>query len=634
MNASAIEPADAVLEQLEKVLSSPQFQGSERSMKLLRFVVEHTLRGESDRLKEYTLGMDALGKGQSFDPRVDPIVRSEMSRLRTRLEKYYLTEGRPDPIVIVLPKGSYAPRFEKRAVTTDSAPAKSRWLGWTALGLAAAAGVLLLFMSVWWRAPQPTQTVSVAVIPFANVSADATQEFFSDGITDEIASALARVPSLRIVARSSAYTFKNQTKQAVEVGQALGATHLIEGSVRVDGSRFRITAQLIEARSGLQVWSETYERNVSDVFATQEEIAQAIAHSLRLPLGLHDTGSLVRNRTADTETYDQYLRAKALVRTRGLKPLTDATALLENVVARDPAYAPAWAVLAIAYEVQPIFEPAYLGLDTTRLSQVVRNVLPKADAAARKAVALDPSLPEGYAALAHSEDLRGHLVEAEDLYLKALALNAETPDALHYYADLLAAAGRLKEAFAIRQRLQVLEPFVPIFNGNTAAHLWLNGQTDAAIALVKTVPDTVLQSFYIPMMQAAAGRHREAARSLTETYSGIYPRDMVEAATHLLLHNSGMHSPPKTLPPLGALWWSAAAAGHPSELLTSHEAFADAGYSLPVITAFLWHPAYAEARKTERFKVFMRKVGIVAYWHARGWPEFCRALGSDDFVCE
>jgi tetratricopeptide (TPR) repeat protein len=443
------------------------------------------------------------------------------------------------------------------------------------------------------------------------------------------------VPNLKIVARSSAYTFKNQTKQAREVGQALGATHLVEGSVREDGSRIRITAQLIEAQSGLQLWSESYDRNVTDVFATQEEIAEAIAGSLRLPLGLSDSGSLVRNRTADTATYDQYLRAKALVRTRGLKPLTDGAALLEEVVARDPAYAPAWAVLAIAYEVRPIFEPAaYIGLDTIKLSEVVKDVLPKADAAARKAVELDPTLPDGYAALAHSEDLRGHLVEAEDLYLKAIALDAETPDALHYYADLLAAVGHLKKALAIRQRLQVLEPFVPIFNANTAAHLWLNGETDAAIALAKTVPDTALQSFYIPMMHAAAGRNEEAARSLRDTYSGVYPAEMVEHATHLLLHRREASTPPQVVPPLGALWWAAARAGNPSDVLASHEAFVYAGYSLPVATAFLWHPAYAEARKTERFKTFMRKVGIVDYWRARGWPEFCRPLGSDDFMCE
>lgn len=635
MGTTATEPASAVLVELEKVLSSPLFEGSERSAKLLRFVVEQALGGHADRLKEYTLGTEALGRGQSFDPRIDPIVRSEVSRLRARLEKYYLGEGQSDPIVIVLPKGSYAPRFETRVAPSGAATSpRVRSLKWPAFGFAAAAALLLAIVTGFWRAPQQAEGVAIAVVPFANVSADPTREFFSDGMTDEIASALARVPNLRIVARSSAYTFKNQTKQAREVGQALGATHLIEGSVREDGNRIRITAQLIEAQSGLQLWSESYDRNVTDVFATQEEIAQAIAGSLRLPLGLGDNGGLVRNRTADTATYDQYLRAKALVRTRGLKPLADADALLDDVVRRDPGYAPAWALLAIANEIRPLFDPAYTGFDPARLSDVVKELLPKADAAARKAVELDPTLAVGYAALAHSEDLRGHLVEAEDLYLKALALEPETPDAMHYYADLLGAVGRLKESLAIRQRLQVLEPFVPIFNANTAGHLWLNGQTDSALALLKTVPDAALQVFYIPMIHASVGRYEDAAGALKETGPpGLFPADMVENAAHRLVRSSGASSSPEAAPPLGAFWWVAARAGDTSELLASHEAYASAGYSLPVITAFLWHPAYAEARKTERFKAFLRKVGVADYWRARGWPEFCRPAGADDFVC-
>ena len=199
--------------------------------------------------------------------------------------------------------------------------------------------------------------ISIAVLPFANVSGDAGQEFFSDGMTEEISAALANVKSLRVIARTSAFQFKGQNGDVRAVGQALGATHLIEGSVRKAGDRVRITAQLVQADNGSQLWSENYDRQLTDIFAIQEDIAQAIAASLRVPLGLAQGDTLVRDRTKDLESYDQYLRARALVRARGQKPVADAIALLEPVVARDPGFAPAWALLAQAYVLVPANSP-------------------------------------------------------------------------------------------------------------------------------------------------------------------------------------------------------------------------------------------------------------------------------------
>ena len=162
-----------------------------------------------------------------------------------------------------------------------------------------------------------TGAISIAVLPFANMSGDAGQEFFSDGMTEEINAALAKVPNLHVVARTSAFEFKGQNRNVRAVGESLGATHLIEGSVRKAGDRVRITAQLVRADNGLQLWSESYDRELKDIFATQEDIAQAIAGALRVPLGLQQGDTLVRNRTDDLESYQQYLHARALVRARG-----------------------------------------------------------------------------------------------------------------------------------------------------------------------------------------------------------------------------------------------------------------------------------------------------------------------------
>ena len=160
--------------------------------------------------------------------------------------------------------------------------------------------------------------ISIAVLPFTNVSGDAGQEFFSDGMTDEITTALTKVPALRVVGRASAFQFKGQNRDMRAIGQALGARYLIEGSVRKAGDRVRITAQLVQADNGVNVWAESYDRELTDMFATQEDIAKAIAGALRVPLGLQQGETLVRNRTKDLDSYQQYLRARALVRARGM----------------------------------------------------------------------------------------------------------------------------------------------------------------------------------------------------------------------------------------------------------------------------------------------------------------------------
>src|SRR6266699_1533412 len=155
--------------------------------------------------------------------------------------------------------------------------------------------------------------ISIAVLPFANLSDDKQQEFFSDGMTDEISGALAKIADLRVVGRASSFQYKKRDADLRSIGQALGATHLIEGSVRKAGNRVRISAELVQADNGIQVWSENYDRDLTDVFAIQEDIAKSIAASLRMPLGLKADENLVNSRTKNEESYEDYLRARALL---------------------------------------------------------------------------------------------------------------------------------------------------------------------------------------------------------------------------------------------------------------------------------------------------------------------------------
>jgi len=185
---------------------------------------------------------------------------------------------------------------------------------------------------------QALPSTSVAVLPFLNLSRDAGEEYFSDGMTVEITSALANVPGLLVIGRVSAFKFKGHSQDLRSIGLELGTTHLIEGSVRKLGNRVRITAELIQASNGGCVWAESFDRELTDIFAVQEEIARAIASAMHVPLGLKQ--SAVRNRTKDFDSYENYLRAKALIRARGLANLTKASDLLEQVVAQDPGFAP------------------------------------------------------------------------------------------------------------------------------------------------------------------------------------------------------------------------------------------------------------------------------------------------------
>ena len=321
----------------------------------MRFLIEQSLSGRSERLKEYEIGTEALGKGPDFDPRLDPIVRSEVSRLRNRLEKYYASDGHADPLIVVLPKGSYLPQTQTRPlqpVLAAGTPQNRMWrfgrLSRLAAGIVAVTSVIAMIL--WTQTPSPSgrQAVSIAVLPFANLSGDPDQQFFSDGMTQEIITALAAIPDLRVVARGSASQFKGDGKDMRAIGQALGASHLIEGSVRKDGTRVRITAQLVSAQDGVNVWVNSYDRELTDVFAIQEDIATAIAGALRIPLGLSPGEHLIANRAIDAASYEQFLRGKAEM-LRGRGAFAKQIATLEPVVTLNPNYAPAWAILAKAY---------------------------------------------------------------------------------------------------------------------------------------------------------------------------------------------------------------------------------------------------------------------------------------------
>ncbi len=500
-------------------------------------------------------------------------------------------------VIALLSYQQFAPTFETVAVTQKSGVVAAREAASTAAG-----------------------AISIAVLPFVNLSDDRQQEFFSDGMTEEITGALAKISDLRVVARTSAFEFKGQNRDIQAIGQALRATHLIEGSVRKAGTRVRITAQLIKTDDGTHIWSENYDRELTDVFAIQEDIAQAIAGALRVPLGLQPGSTLITNRTANLDLYEQYLRARALHRAR-----SDAAAihLLEEIVARDASFGPAWGELAQVY--------------------VRDDQWDKAKGAAQEAIRLDPRNAAAYAALADVDSIFGRWTAGEDAFQQALALDPNEPDVIHRYSVRLAVAGRLKEALSIRQKLHSIEPFVPVYNANTARFMVSVGQTQAAIAILENIPADALvtannRNLLLARAYAMEGRYTEAANALLEVppppQSG-FSRRSIEDAARLLRSVPERVGPPETLPALeGQLNFVYAYVGALDRVLEEPERAVRLRDQFRPFMDVLWQPEAAPLRKTERFKKFVRDSGLYDYWRERGWSDACRPLGENDFVCD
>jgi len=486
-------------------------------------------------------------------------------------------------------------------------------------------------------AASPTTGISLAVLPFTNLSSDKEQEFFSDGMTEEITSALARIPDLRVVARTSAFEFKGQNRNIQSIGQQLKASHLIEGSVRKVGDRVRITAQLIKAADGTHVWSENYDRQLTDIFAIQEEIARSIATSFNMRLGLSPGENLVASRTVDVDLYQQFLRTRAQVRALNVQRIRqEAISELEKLVARDPNFAPAWSYLSGLYIT--IQNPVHFAVMTRPPEETRRLLQPgqeKAEKAAREAIRLDPRQAFAYSNLALLEANRKRWAAAEDLHRKALELDPNDPDVLASYAAFSFETGRLKDASRMIQQARALEPLDSGHATGLAITLMADGQADAAVAVFESTPPRQGGQYVVAAeAYAMVGRFDDAAAQILRiNLNNFGPGQPMEEAARLISTAPTKVSDPKALPAWHQ-WvnWVYAYVGAPERLLDYPERALEANEMHRVFRLFTRE--YAPVRNTERFKTLVRDMGLVDYWKARGWPDLCRPVGANDFACE
>jgi serine/threonine-protein kinase len=415
-------PVAAVREQLTRVVNSPKFVSSARLCRFLSHIVNRAIDGDLDNLKEFTIAMEVFDRTSDYDPNIDAIVRVEARRLRAKLKAYYEDgPGTADPVLIALRPGSYVPIFRR----LDSRQPSDR----LEIGAAIRPG-----------------RASVAVLPFVNMSPEPEQDYFCDGITEEIVNSLTRVSGLNVIARTSAFQFKGVSVDIRDVGQRLGADLVIEGSVRKSGEQLRITAQAIQTESGHHLWSETFRRELKDVFAIQEEIAQSVADLLRL--NMPAAKASVRSSARNLEAYTRHLRARFLIHQQTPESLQAAAQQLRSLIEVFPDYAVAYSGLAEAIGLLCLF-----GVVSGR------DVYPDVKASAERGYALDPESGETCTVLAGLRSWFEHRwEEAKALYDRALEQQPGFAHAHSMRAMTLLCQGNVIEAESSLRRSTELDP--------------------------------------------------------------------------------------------------------------------------------------------------------------------------------
>ena len=469
----------AIRAQLVRILNSGPFHQSQRRQRFLEYLVNETLAGRGERLKAYNVALEVFDRPETFDPTTDPLVRVEAARLREKLREYYGTDGQSDPIRIELPKGTYTPHIEFQEggqqvnniskpvrvyrVPADPRPISQRAalakIGWTRLAMLAAALLLIIAAGSWglqgWNSgPSLPDKPSIAVLPFDNIGDDPQWERFADGITEDIITDLSHSKDLIVIARNSTAVYEGKPVDIRQIGGDLRVKYVLEGSIQSMGEQIRVTAQLIEAASGSNIWSERYDRPVDDLFAVQNDVTQRIAATLGGYEGAvaeAERSLLRRKPPANLSAFDTYLLAMEAKHKVTKESLTEAEGLFRKALDLDPQLARAYVGLV---DVQ-----CYL-IDLG-LAPSVEEVLSKMMEAAKLAVKLDPNEGKTHLALGFAYAYHGKSEQAAAEFARAETLAPSDADVLLLIAWFLPGLGETAQAVSLAERSLKLNPHYP-----------------------------------------------------------------------------------------------------------------------------------------------------------------------------
>lgn len=414
--------------------------------------------------------------------------------------------------------GTLPARFEAQAEAASRAAGRP-WLR-AAVGALAMLAVLSAVTFGWWhmhvRHEVKNGSLTMAVLPFANLTGDPGQEYFSDGLTEEMISQLGEISPerLRVIARTSVMRYKDTKTSLAQIGSELGVQYVLEGSVRRNSGRVRVNAQLVRVTDQTPVWSREYDRQLSDLLNLQHEVAQEIADEMQVSLGGGDPRAAAAARKSPAspnsyEAYDLYLQGRYFWNKRTKPGFERAADFFQQAIARDPNYARAYAGLADTY-----------GLMSTWFVGPPGELMPKARAAALKALQLDDSLPEAHASLALiAENYDYDWPTAEKELLRAIQLDPGYATAHQWYAECLSLQGHFDKALAESERARQLDPFSVIIATDHGAILYFSRQYDRAIEqfrAVQTMQPDFSRAHMIAYVYVEKGMFREALAEVQE----------------------------------------------------------------------------------------------------------------------
>ncbi|MEB2364015.1 MAG: hypothetical protein HUU41_19745 [Bryobacteraceae bacterium] len=436
--------AEAVREQLERILESDMFAHSTRLSRFLRFTVAQALDGRSEYLKEHTIGVHVFDRTLDFDPRTDSIVRVEARRLRSKLERYYTSSGRKDPIVILFRKGRYWPVIRLR-----ESPVQDR------------RGVGFETVRTW---------KSIAVLPFRNLGGAPGNDYLPEGVVQELVSALTKIENLRVAARTSLSRFRGEERDAVRAGEELGADMILDGAISVQPGSIHTSATLTSVRASQVLWSDSFETEPDDLLRVQEKIAANIVRSIAAMVSRELSAGQI---TTSPAILRQERIAAYMGRHLTEKALRSALARYEAAAARAPGdgrlnsgIAECWLLLA------------FFGRTASA------NAAANAGSFAAMALESDSLDPAANAVLSVLSGLPPSGASGRDRHLKSCLSQSGRASArtLAVCAQSLACAGRLEEAVRTAQAANDFDPVEPYANAVLGELLWAAGFPDMAIS--------------------------------------------------------------------------------------------------------------------------------------------------------
>ena len=501
-------------------------------------------------------------------------------------------------------------------------------------------------------AETPSSEKSIAVLPFVDMSPESDQAYFADGISEEILNVLVKTHSLKVAGRTSSFQFRGRNEDLRTIGEQLGVEHILEGSIRKANNRVRITAQLVKANDGFHLWSETYDRDLTDIFAIQDEIARAITDSLAIELNLtEDQQTLASVSTANMDAYDRYLEAKGLIARRLDFPR--AISLLDEATELDPEFAAGWATNAQAHTLA-IY---YLTVDRSEYKN-------KAELMANKALEIDPELSTAYSVLGDIHRDRYEWKKARQSYLRALALNPNDIEANEQFAQMLWRVSYFDEALQYSSRATELDPLSWL---NLTVHAALryasgdrNGGWEDMQRVLKVGGRNQFFSIRHAVNMAISDGKIEQAIELMKDLSNSDQVNILydHAKTQLdqlipllksredtlafLSENLGK-SGAQRIDKSGAqgidsnwstvLFWAAYYGDYDlAEAIFDQGTLFDQDLGL-LDTSWFNYPIINPLRKSVAYKRLIKNIKLDEYWREDGFPVNCRPIGDDDFAC-